>query len=223
MYSLLKIALVSALITYNVQCFAQTKSVLFYKDGTSQTGYVTFKKKEIKFQEQKDGKKEKIEYEKLDSISGYINPRSKRKDIKPRMAYVFPTGKNDKNFQVFDLVKKGKVNLYKLSKYGNYSVIWVPSNNSSFATTPIPVGTRKTITIYGVKRDNETFVTILGNKDTSVSFVTIADSFKTQGSDYFSDCTELATKIKDGEKGFRKEDIKKVVDYYNTDCSEVKH
>src|SRR5690606_16711684 len=142
----------------------------------------------------------------LDSISGYINPRSKRKDNKPRMAYVFPTGKSDKDFQVFDLVKKGKVSLYTLSKYGDYNMIWVPSNNSSFATTPIPVGTKK-------------IVTILGNKDTSVSFITIADSFKKQGSTYFSDCTALASKIKEGEKGFSKKDIKQVVDYYNTECN----
>lgn len=219
MYNILKTALILVLITYNVQSFAQTKSVLFYKDGTSRTGYVTFKKNEIKFQEQQKGKKEKIKYELLDSISGYINPRSKRKDNKPRMAYVFPTGKSDKDFQVFDLVKKGKVSLYTLSKYGDYSMIWVPSNNSSFATTPIPVGAKKIVTIYGVKRDKEAFVTILGNKDTSVSFITIADSFKTQGSAYFSDCTDLASKVKEGEKGFSKEDIKKVVDYYNTECN----
>jgi len=223
MYRLFKTALLLVLITYNIQCLAQTKSVLFYKDGTSKTGYVTFKKKEIKFQGNNKGKKEKINYDQLDSISGYINPRSKRKDKNPRMAYVFPTGKNDKNFQVFDLVKKGKVNLYKLSKYGNYSIIWLPSNNSSFATTPVPVGTRNTVTIYGVKRDNETFVTILGNKDTSVSLITITDSFKTQGSEYFSDCKELATKINEGEKGFSKEDLKKVVAYYNTQCSDVKN
>jgi len=223
MYNLFKTALVLVVITYNIQCLAQTKSVLFYKDGTSKTGYITFKKKEIKFQENKKDKKEKINYDQLDSISSYINPRSKRKDLKPKMAYIFPTDKNDKNFQVYDLVKKGKVNLYKLSKYGDYSMIWLPSNSSSFGTTPVPVGTRKTVTIYGVKRNNETFVTILGNKDTSVSFVTIADSFKSQGSEYFSDCIELASKIKKGEKGFSKEDIKKVVDYYNTECSEVKH
>ncbi|PWI29939.1 hypothetical protein DI383_09305 [Flavobacteriaceae bacterium LYZ1037] len=219
MFNLIKITLLLVLITGANKCFSQTKSVLFYKDGTSQTGYVTFKKKEIKFQEQKKSKKEKIKYEQLDSISGYINPRSKRKDNNPRMAYIFPTGKDGKDFKVYDLVKKGKVNLYTYSKYGNYPVLWLPSSNN-IGTTPVFTGTRNDITIYGVKRDNEAFVTILGNKDTSVSFITIADSFKTQGSEYFSDCSELKIKIKEGEKGFSKKDIKKVVDYYNTKCHE---
>ncbi|GGG52124.1 hypothetical protein [Bizionia arctica] len=218
MYNLLKTGLILLLITYNIHSVAQTKSVLFYKDGTTQTGYVTFKKKEIKFQELRKDKKVKIKYEHLDSISGYVNPRSKRKDLKPKMAYIFPTGKNDNNFQLYDLVKDGKVNLYKLSNYGDYSFVWSPTS-AALGMAPIPMKT-KTAIIYGVKRDKETFVILLGNKDTSVSFITIADSFKTQGSEYFSDCTVLATKIKEGEKGFSKEDIKDVVDFYNSECSE---
>lgn len=192
---------------------AQKKMNLHFKDGTSQTGYVTFKKKEIKFQEKLKGKKEKVDYADIDSLSSYVNPRATRARA-PKTVHVLATDKENKDFKVYDIVTKGKVTLYKYSSFGGYSAMWVPTGGTPGSSVYIPSGGGgKTIT-YAVKRDGESFVSVLGNSDSL-----IRDSFKTQGYDYFNDCPDLASKIKNKEKGFEKKDIKKIVTYYNSNCS----
>jgi len=212
----LKLLLITGLVLCSLKGFSQKKMILHFKDGSTQTGYVTFKKKELKFQENLKAKKGKIAYEVLDSASSYKNPRAKRAS-KPKTVYILPTGKEGKQYRVYDIVKQGKVNLYKYSTYAGYSGLWVPSGGGG-SQVYIPTGGGGPVTIYGIKRPDESFVTILGNKDTSIAFVKVSDSFKKQGSAYFEDCSALSQKIEKKEKGFTKKDLKRIVDYYNTQC-----
>lgn len=210
--------LFSLVILIGNSAFSQKKMTLHFKDETSKTGFVTFKKKELKFQEKLKGKKKKIAYELLDSISSYVNPRAKRARA-PKTVYVLPTAKEDKQYRVYEKVTQGKVTLYKYSSFGGYSGMWVPSGGGPGNSVYIPTGGTTSATVYGLKREGESYVSILGNSDSSIMFVKIHDSFKSQGSKYFSDCPILAEKIKNKDKGFTKKDIKKVVNYYNTQCN----
>lgn len=200
------------ILLLSYQTYAQKKMVIHLKDGSQQTGYVTFKKKEIKFQEKLKDKKTKIAYETIDSLSSYVNPRAQRAR-EPKTVYVWATGKENKDYHVYDRVVKGNVNLYKYTSFGGYSAIVVPTGGAGAYGVSIPTGKNASVN-YGVKRDGESFVVILGDLDSL-----IRDHFKSQGSKYFSDCPVLSEKIKNKEKGFSKKDIKKVVAFYNSQCS----
>ncbi len=191
------------------QSYAQKKMTLHFQDGTEQTGYVTFKKKEAVFQEKVKGKKEKIKYELLDSATTPINPRAKRQR-KPKTVYFLSEGKKGKTRGVYDLVQKGTINLYKKTSYAGYSGIWMANGggpgNPVFMPTP---GGGGKITIYAIQEKGASNLEVLGTK------------FSKNMTEYFQDCSELTKKIEGNEKGFRKKDIKNVISYYNTKCSNM--
>lgn len=86
---------------------AQKKMNLYFKDGTSKTGYVEFKKDEVKFRAKQKGKKEKFDYAILDSAAAPINPRAKRQR-KPKHVYFLPEGKKGKKSECMKLYQLGK-------------------------------------------------------------------------------------------------------------------
>lgn len=200
-----KFCIVCLLVMIGSTSYAQKKMVLHFKDGSQQTGYVTFKKKEIQFQENRKDKKEKIDYALLDSAVTAINSRAKRAR-KPKTVYVLATYKDGKDYRVYDLIKQGKVNLYTFSNYSGVRGLWAPTGGNAGNSVFIPTGGASSTIKYGLKRENETYVTIL-------------DKFVKNASNYFKDCSELSEKIKKKEKGFKKENIKKIVDYYNSQCA----
>lgn len=195
---------------------AQKKMNLYFKDGTSKTGYVEFKKDEVKFRAKQKGKKEKFDYAILDSAAAPINPRAKRQR-KPKHVYFLPEGKKGKKIGVYEVVSTGKINLYKKTNIAGYSTVWVTTGAGGLGGPAIPMRGGK-ITAYALQRAGEPTVTILGGKDTSIAFVKISDSFKKHSEDYFSDCPTLVDHIKEGKRGFTSKELKKIVAYYNTQC-----
>lgn len=202
---------------YTSSLSAQKKMNLYFKDGTSKTGYVEFKKDEVKFRAKQKGKKEKFNYVLLDSAAAPINPRAKRQR-KPKPVYFLPEGKKGKKIGVYEVVTTGKINLYKKTNVAGYSTVWMTTLGSGgLGGPPIPMKGGK-ITAYALQRAGEPTVTILGGKDTSIAFVKISDSFKKHSEDYFSDCPTLVKNIKEGKRGFTSKELKKIVTYYNTQC-----
>lgn len=211
---LLLLCLFSGLLTLN----AQKKMNLYFKDGSIKTGYVTFKKSEVKYQEKKKGRKEKFDYEILDSAASPVNPRAKRQ-LKPKTVYFLAEGKKGKKVSVFDLVSSGKVNLYKKTTMAGYQGVWLNTGGGGAGNIFIPSAPSKKITIYALRRESEPNVTILGGKDTSVAFIKLVDSFKNHSEEYFSDCPALVENIKEEKKGFKQSEIKKIAAFYNTQCN----
>lgn len=188
-------------VAYSLQGYSQKKMVLHFKDGSSQTGYVTFKKEEIKFQETLKGNKEKIAYESLDSLSNHVNPRANKKRV-PKTMYVYPTSNENKSYRVYDLVQEGKVDLFKYSSQGGYNAFLIPTGGGASGVY-IHTGGGAT-TVYAAKRSGEQGVTILDSKKALEA--------------YFSDCTTLLEKIENKEKGFTTKDVKKIINFYNSEC-----
>lgn len=186
----------------------QKKMTLFFNDGTEQTGYVTFKKKEAVFQEKAKGKKIKFKYALLDSASTPRNKRAKRQR-EPKTVYFLSEGNKEKSRGVYDLVSRGKINLYKKTSYAGYSGIWMA--NAGGPGTPIfmPTGGGKSkVIIYAIQKDEAGNLEVLGTK------------FNKQITNYFPDCSALTEKVEAKEKGFRKKDIKNIINFYNQNCSD---
>ncbi len=193
---------------------------LYFKDGTIKTGYVEFKKDEVKFRtQQKKGKKEKFDYALLDSAAVPVNPRAKRQRA-PKTVYFLPEGEKGKKISVFDLVSTGSVNLYKKTVLAGYQGYWINTGGGGVGGSNVFMGgpPAKKVTIYALKRTNETNATILGGKDTSIVGLKLVNSFKKHSEEYFSDCPDLVDKIKNGERGFKESDIRKIVAHYNSKC-----
>jgi len=211
-----KLLLVTITLIFTIKTYGQKKMTLYFKDGTTNTGYVEFKKKEVKFRAKQKGKKEKFDYVLLDSASTPINPRAKRQR-KPKTVYFLPEGEKQKKIGVYEIVSTGKVTLYKKTNIAGYSTVWTPTGAAGLGGPSIPMSGGKHVA-YGLKKSNESSITILGGKDTSIAFITIADSFKNHSEKYFSDCPILVENIKNKKQGFRQSDLKKIVIYYNTQC-----
>ncbi len=96
--------------------------------------------------------------------------------------------------RIFKLYKRGKINIYIIESttvtgFGNFSS-----------------------TYYSIKKPNEErCVDLYKGGPYWTNFAKIA-------SNYFEDCPDLANKIKNREKGFTKDDLLNVVEYYNKKC-----
>ena len=204
----------------SISMYGQKKVVLYLKDGSSLTGYVTYEKKHVKFQKTKSDKKEKLDYQLLDSTTNYISKRALSNNRIPKTYYFFADGKKDKDYNVWQLEINGKVSLYKRTVDGGGSVSW-SNSMGGMPNTIAPAGgsKKKKVTIYRVKKQDEIYLTSFGNKDFSAAFITIVDSFKNETARYFEDCPTLVEKIKNEEKGFTRKDMKSIVNYYNNDCN----
>lgn len=75
------------------------------------------------------------------------------------------------------------------------------------------VSANVTITVirYYVYRDGEEFATMVS------SGALLGKNYKQRTKEYFSDCPALVEKI--GSKGFKKENLKKVIKFYEKNCS----
>lgn len=194
-------------ILFSMKLSAQKKMNLYFKDGTIKTGYIEFKKDEVKYKESQKGKKEKFDYTLLDSAATPINKRAKRQ-LKPKTVYFIPEGKNRKKIGVYELVISGPLNLYKKTNLAGYSTVWVSTGAGGLGGSAIPMAGKKRVA-YGLKRTDEPTITTLGGKDTSVAFIKIVDSFKKHSEEYFSDCPTLVQNIKDEKRGFKQSELKK--------------
>lgn len=95
----------------------------------------------------------------------------------------------------FKLHKRGKINVYK---------------DEGIAVTGF--GAFSTVN-YPIKKANEERCMNLFKGGPYWS------NFAKVASEYFEDCPELASKIKNREKGFTNKDVLKVVEYYNEKCN----
>lgn len=100
--------------------------------------------------------------------------------------------KNDIPFWA-EIVLKGKVNLYK-------------TNSQGYSDGPF----RRPVTTYFVLHDGEKEAFKI------TAFNTMSKNFKNAASEFFKDCPALVEKV--NTKTFKKDDIEKVVNFYNKNC-----
>lgn len=101
----------------------------------------------------------------------------------------------------------GKIyNMYELYSRGKKMNVYVSETSTSSGYGVYH------FTNYYVKRHNESQIASFGNGN-------MWDSFKKKAAKYFKDCPELALKIKKGEKGFAKKDLRDIATYYNSKCN----
>ncbi len=185
--------LLLVLITANTT-YSQNRMSLTYKDGKVITGYGKIYGKGAKFKSSKKGKYKKIDRSLIDKFTITI-------------------GKNDLNFTYIPL-KKGKkpklvelvydgenINLYRIASRG-------PGTSSSAGN--VNVSASVNVVRYYVSRENESYATMLR------SGTVLGKSFEKRARKYFTDCNSLTSKL--NTEGFKKGDIEKVIEYYDTKC-----
>lgn len=190
-----------------------------FKEGTVVDGYAKFLEegKEIKFFSDKESEPVVYSYvniEKVEMMKGNA-----------KTIYSYIQVINQGTYKLAELLKEGKVNLYKFS-YEEKG--WTTTYESPVGTTfsiftpngPItinngPIGGfvssfyKTVFRDLCVKRQDEEMARYF--KD-----VSIGANFKQLGAYYFQDCPELSKKIKSGK--FKLGRLTDIVDYYNNFC-----
>lgn len=117
--------------------------------------------------------------------------------------------KRVKKYAFRRLREKGKLKKLELSYSGDgielFKVVVGKSNQAAG-----PVGVSVTVIRYYVYREGETFATMVS------SGAVLGKSFTKRAKEYFADCPELTSKL--GKKGFKKENLIRVVKYYEKNC-----
>ena len=135
---------------------------------------------------------ENAKYQKIDLEE--IDKIDFTKKGKSTTFYFFKSNKGEFLISYLQLEIKGNVNLYSKSFINN-------TGYGAFESTN-----------YYLKRENEQIVTILGGG-------TVWDNFKKESAEYFKDCPSLVKNISESKKGFTKKDIKKIVEFYNSNAN----
>lgn len=192
-------------------------SRITFKDGTVVNGFAKFLEegKEITFFSDKDSEPVVYSYlniEKVEMMKG-----------NEKATYEYIQVINQGTHKLAELLKEGRVNLYKFSYeetgWGTVN-LGIIGHDVSASGGPIIVTTtfsnrfeygyyKRTYKDLCVKRDDEEMARYF--KDNS-----LGASFKQLGAYYFQDCPELAEKIRNGKLKLGK--LATIVDYYNNFC-----
>jgi len=189
-----KIITIISLLFFITAIAQKQRVVLVFKDGTMTTGLGKIVGNKIKFKKGKGKKKYTYSHKEVNSlVTGEGNTNIE-------YFYKFIEGK--KKVVLLELVKKGKVKLYKsISTY-------VPS---SFGPNGVFIeGRHKGSSSYYVSKSNNEKVFDLGDG------TPFTKNFKKAASNYFKDCSILTNMIQD--KKYKIKDIKEIVKFYNDGC-----
>jgi len=173
---------------------SKDKGILFFKDKTQKKGIIKIKGATIKFKKDIDSEEQKYNFNSVYKI----NIQGDNGEI-DTYEYKLIIKENKTKVVLLKSVLIGDVNLLsETNDYTNY--------NSNFGVSS------GSFTAYYLSKKNDIYVTKIIKPGISTGYFRklIAPLF-------FSDCKELMSIIKD--KSFGKTDIRRVVNYYNTQCN----
>lgn len=204
MIACLLIALFYASPSLWAQSRNMTKTILVFEDGRKLTGYGKLSSDKIKFKLESERKKVRYSFDSLEYAMVYDSNGSKAKKYKKLKI------KGDWKSAVVYEVIKGKVSLYKRSVIG-YNPGFGPGGIGGISGEFSYAGGSYDITNLYLMREGEEELTSIGSNQL------FSKNFKRGASEYFSDCKDLAVKIR--TKKYKKKDIIKIVDDYNKNCN----
>lgn len=184
---------------------AQDKEAkLFFKDGTSVTGYAKLKDKrgftsgsgKILFRLSKEDEPDEWDHKAVDKIKFFGFEYYKT------FVYVKARYKSYTGYYLLELITEGEVNLYKKTSYGETSIIGMGDFNLGAQNTYRMHEYRES-NIYVVKRDSELKLMELDDRKKII--------------EYFKDCPNIKKGL--DEKEFKVSDLRDIVEYYNESCS----
>lgn len=186
---------------------AQDKEAkLFFKDGTSVTGYAKLKDKrgftsgsgKILFRLSKEDEPDEWDHKAVDKIKFFGFEYYKT------FVYVKARYKSYTGYYLLELITEGEVNLYKKTSYGETSNFNFNVGNFNLETQN-KHGMReyRESNIYVVKRDSELKLMELNDRKKII--------------EYFKDCPNIKKGL--DEKEFKVSDLRDIVEYYNESCS----
>lgn len=186
-----------------------TEGELVLKNGKSLHGQIKLQmiskdviaingKEKVKYRKDKTSKKVKYDETQVEKVIF--------KTSDSEISYFEYIQTSEKKKGLFKIISSGKVTLY--ARY-------VKVTNSSPTFTPGLNGGTWNHSHYSVSNFNEFYVLRKSEKiATPLITAGISRSFKNKTMDYFHDCPSLISKLKN--KTYKKVDIKRIVDEYNT-------
>lgn len=194
----MKTIIFSLFICFGILTSAQNVThVLHFKDGTTKTGTIKMGAKKLKYRASKKDKFEEIDLSTLDyGVTTY-----KKKDITETWGYAS--------------VKKGKKPILMQITYLGENIRlyeWNAGDVSRGASSgSVSGGVSVSVIRHFAQRTDENFATMLR------SGTVMGKSFEKRARPYFKDCKSLLKLL--GKDGYKKGDIKAVIEYYDNECS----
>ena len=172
---------------------------IFYRDGTSEKGYLKVKYSKIKFKKKITNKKAiEFTYKKVKKI--IINEDGKDYEYQ----YKIIKGKKKGKFKLLKIVIFGEASLYKLeheTSLGNPRL------------SPIALTYNYKGANFYLGKGESSLVEFIGANSIAVGRKSIRKGLMV----YFKDCKELVKKLK--AKEYKNKDIVKAVEFYNSNCN----
>ncbi|WP_026777510.1 hypothetical protein [Polaribacter sp. Hel_I_88] len=177
------------------------EATIYFKDGSSKIGFADYNSlanSKVKFKESLDGKRKNYDSRKVKRLDFNLDSTS----------YYYKKIGNTRKFVLLKLLKKGE-------SMSLYTALHKETDTAPFSGNSNGLG----ISIYNKKASfYETYYFAKNNDDKAFFFYNDTKSlrFKKSIRKYFSNCPKFVDKIDNNE--FGKEDIIKVVDFYNEEC-----
>lgn len=189
--------IVLLLVTLTVSA-QDSEAKLFFKDGTSVTGYAKLKDKrgftsgsgKILFRLSKEDEPDEWDHKAVDKIKFFGFEYYKT------FVYVKARYKSYTGYYLLELITEGEVNLYKKTSYGE---------------TYNDIGTQN---IYKMREYRESNIYVV-KRDSELKLMELDDRKKII--EYFKDCPNIKKGL--DEKEFKVSDLRDIVEYYNESCS----
>ena len=188
------------IVTYSIsgQSFFESGKV-FYRDGTTEKGYLKMKYSTIKFKKKNTARKSiTLTYKEVKKIT--INQEGKNIEY----IYKIIKGKKKGKFKLLESVIYGKASLYKLTHETSLG-------NSGIG--PVSIGLSYNGANFYIGKEASSFVEFIGENSIALG----RKSIKKGLLKYFNDCEPFIEKIKNKE--FKNKDIVQAVAFYNKNCA----
>lgn len=155
----------------------------------------------IKFKQYKKAQEEQFTHVLVDTL--YLIDSKNNEETKFKFVELF----KDKIY-LMKIVSEGKATIYGRQKQVTLWAMGTPGYGPPITTFLVPFSVGKYNEFFAI-RDGEEF-------PSAIITVDLKKGFKKKASEYFKDCPSLVEKIM--KKEFKKKDIEKVGEYYNSKC-----
>lgn len=186
----------------NAAISQKRNATIKFNDGTKLKGYAKLTSKDrIKFRKNLDEQAVKYDFDKCEYVEIAFS------DEKIKYVQLPIKGKG------YKIIVKERV-IGPLSLYVTTNSGYAPTaGNFGTAAGMAPgSGVSYSIDDYYLKESGNDSLIHMGSNHL------FSGKFNRKGSDFFYDCAELASKIRNKEKGFRKKNMEEIVNFYNKKC-----
>lgn len=224
-----KLFLITLFFVVNISCaqHAWTKAKVYLKSGEILKGearvpidanqnnnglYKLLSKENLRFRTSKKSKQKKYKPDRIDSII-FFGKTDKFK----RLKYI-PVKMSNSKLGFAQLIVDGKIKLVGRTNIVTEKSL-TPSPMSRTVSGPDGIALHIPATYNNVSRSYQALYVIKNNnKIFAIDKFSLLKSFKNRAKNYFRDCTLLVKKLDNRE--FKKEDLIRIVEYYNLNCGE---